>query len=63
MTQEIPTIAGRVPDSSGRKPKTSDEIRVCAVRGCDTKLSRYNIKDACYRHRTTRFPRVRGRPD
>ncbi|MGD2043846.1 MAG: hypothetical protein PVJ28_09380 [Acidimicrobiia bacterium] len=62
MTNETTTIVGRIPGKSGKKPKTEDESRVCADESCDTRLSRYNTKEACFRHRPPRFPRVRGRP-
>jgi len=61
MTQETPTVAGRIPEQSGKSPKTVDQVRVCSESSCDTKLSRYNTHHACYRHRPMRFPRVRGR--
>ena len=61
MTQEAPTIVGRVPERSGKTPKTSDEGRVCAYPSCGTKLTRYNTSDICYPHRPKRYPRVRGR--
>ncbi len=62
VTPETPTLVGRIPNKTGKKPKTADENRICSQKGCDTKLSKYNTKDACYRHRAPRFPRVRGRP-
>ena len=62
MTNETTTIVGRIPTKTGKRPKTDDEVRVCKDESCDTKLSRYNTRDACYRHRSPRFPRVRGRP-
>lgn len=62
VTPETPTLVGRIPNKAGKKPKTTDEARTCSDKSCDTKLSRYNTKDACYRHRPPRFPRVRGRP-
>ncbi len=61
LTQETPTIVGRIPEKSGKTPKTQDEERVCADPSCKTKLTRYNTSDHCYRHKPRRFPRVRGR--
>jgi len=61
LTQDTPTIVGRIPEKSGKTPKTADEKRVCSEPSCDTKLTRYNIHDVCYRHLPQRFPRVRGR--
>lgn len=62
MAQESPTIVGRKPDTTMKRPKTAAEARICDEKGCETKLSRYNTNEKCYRHRPTRFPRVRGRP-
>lgn len=62
MTQTTPTIVGRIPNNRGKRPKISEETRICADAGCDTKLSRYNIHESCYLHRPLRYPRVRGRP-
>lgn len=61
LTQETPTIVGRIPEKSGKTPKTSTVGRVCSDPGCETKLTRYNTSDYCYRHKPARFPRVRGR--
>lgn len=61
LTQETPTIVGRIPEKSGKTPKTSAVGRVCGDPGCNTKLTRYNTSDYCYRHKPARFPRVRGR--
>ncbi|HET8739559.1 MAG TPA: hypothetical protein VFO17_07490 [Acidimicrobiia bacterium] len=61
MTQETPTLIGRIPERSGKTPKTLPAGRVCAYPSCDTKLNRYNTSDVCYTHRPQRFPRVRGR--
>ena len=62
MPQTPETIVGRLPNTTGRRPRTIDEPRVCSFQGCDTKLSRYNVKSLCYQHSPTRFRRVRGRP-
>lgn len=61
MTQETPTITGRIPERSGKMPKTSAVGRICAEKTCETKLTKYNNSDYCYRHKPSRFPRVRGR--
>lgn len=61
LTQETPTIVGRIPEKSGKTPKTEDGERVCGDPACDTKLTRYNTSEHCYRHKPRRFPRVRGR--
>ncbi|MFQ5947496.1 MAG: hypothetical protein ACE5KX_01370 [Acidimicrobiia bacterium] len=44
-----------------RAPKSFSEERICARKGCGTRLSRYNRRDYCYAHAPTRFPRLRGR--
>lgn len=44
-----------------RAPRAHDGERLCAHRGCPTKLSRYNSREFCYAHAPTRFPRLRGR--
>lgn len=44
-----------------RAPKATDEVRVCAQKGCSTRLSRYNRRDHCFAHAPTKFPRLRGR--
>lgn len=61
MTQVTPTMVGRIPVRSGKSPRAVDEERICSDPSCDTKLSRYNTHELCYRHRPARFPRVRGR--
>ncbi|MGQ0849662.1 MAG: hypothetical protein ACT4OP_11190 [Actinomycetota bacterium] len=35
--------------------------RVCAYKGCETRLSQYNRRELCYAHAPVHFPRVRGR--
>lgn len=52
---------GSIP-GSGRRPKTDDRQRRCALKDCDTVLSRYNLGDLCRVHAPLRFPRTRGRP-
>ncbi len=44
-----------------RAPRTYDEDRRCAHKGCTTTLSKYNRREHCYAHAPTRFPRLRGR--
>lgn len=46
---------------TGRRPKTVDGVRVCAMEQCDTRLSRYNRKRTCHVHTPVRYPRIRGR--
>lgn len=47
---------------AGRRPKTDERRRLCAVEHCDTVLSRYNLGESCRLHAPVRFPRTRGRP-
>jgi hypothetical protein len=43
-----------------RRPRSFGEHRVCAVKGCEVRLSRYNRSDRCFGHAPARFPRLRG---
>lgn len=54
-------LKGRAIKGVTRPSKQFKEDRVCAKKGCDTKLSRYNKREYCYAHAPVRFPRVRGR--
>ncbi len=56
----VEIIKGSQPERVSR-PRTYKAGRVCAYRGCSTKLSVYNRRDFCNHHAPTRFPRVRGR--
>ena len=44
-----------------RPSRKFGEDRVCAQKGCETRLSQYNRREFCYAHAPVRFPRVRGR--
>ncbi len=50
----------RWPRGNARKPRTYSEGRVCEKTDCDTRISRYNRSEYCFRHTPARFPRVRG---
>lgn len=54
-------LRGRRLDGGARAPKTYATERLCAEKGCDTKLSRYNRREWCFAHAPTRYPRLRGR--
>jgi hypothetical protein len=54
-------MKGRRLTGANRAPKTYSTERLCAQRGCSTKLSRYNRREWCYAHAPTKFPRLRGR--
>ncbi len=44
-----------------RPSRKYGEGRVCAHKGCNTRLSQYNRREYCFAHAPVRFPRVRGR--
>ena len=48
------------PAGKFRRPRTYDQGRRCATRGCETVISRYNHAEHCYSHRPVSFPRLRG---
>jgi hypothetical protein len=54
------TITAKATPERGRKPKLGEPDRRCAESGCDTRLTRYNRKDKCYRHQPRKRPRLRG---
>lgn len=57
-----PTIRGSRPHTgSGRRNRRYGAGRVCAVEGCDTRLSQYNGRDKCWVHADIKIPRLRGR--
>jgi hypothetical protein len=53
-------LMAEIPPRSGRRPPATDGHRVCAARGCKTKLTRYNRSNTCYAHQVRRYPRIRG---
>ena len=55
------TLKGRRISGGVRPSRNFGEGRLCAKRGCDTRLSRYNRREFCYAHAPIRFPRVRGK--
>ena len=61
MTSMQEVVGHKLSDQGRRPPKQGDVGRVCQAEGCDTVLSRYNNKAACFRHSPTRYPRIRGR--
>ena len=54
------TLTGRRVPTRGRRPISNKQGRACAKKGCQTILSRYNLRDYCFAHAPKRFPRVRG---
>ena len=54
-------LRGRRLDGGARAPKTYSTERLCADKGCETKLSRYNRREWCFAHAPTKYPRLRGR--
>ncbi len=57
----VQEVVGHKLGDQGRPPKQQAIGRVCEAEDCDTKLSRYNRKEKCFRHSPTRYPRTRGR--
>lgn len=55
------TLTGKRIKGGIRPSRTYEEGRVCAKKGCETRISRYNRREYCYTHAPTRFPRLRGR--
>jgi hypothetical protein len=53
------TRPGRMPRPSRTVDQSAE--RVCEVRGCTTKLSRYNFRSRCWQHTEIVFPNYRGR--
>lgn len=49
----------------GKIPRPSRTVeageRVCEHPGCDTRLSRYNLREKCWQHTDIVFPNYRGR--
>lgn len=43
-----------------RRPKVYSIGRECASNMCDTRLSRYNKNEFCFRHAPVKYPRLRG---
>lgn len=54
-------MKGRRVFGTSRAPKAATETRLCARKGCETKLSRYNKREYCYTHAPVKYPRIRGR--
>ncbi len=59
LTQSVER--GRTTLPKGSAPLDHGAGRVCATRGCNTLLARYNPGSLCYAHASPRFPRMRGR--
>jgi hypothetical protein len=55
------TVRGAAIKGVTRPSKRFQPGRVCARKGCDTKLSQYNKAEFCHVHAPIRFPRVRGK--
>jgi len=47
-------LRGKAPAHTGRRNKVFAEGRVCAVAGCDTRLSVYNASAECWQHTEVR---------
>ncbi len=55
------TLKGEAIRGATRPSKDFGPGRVCATKGCSTKLSRYNRREHCYTHAPVKYPRVRGK--
>lgn len=55
------TVRGAAIKGVTRPSKRFETGRVCAKKGCPTKLSQYNKAEFCHVHAPVRFPRVRGK--
>ncbi len=55
-----PTMRAATAGRIRQRPKTYGGDRVCGHSVCETKLSRYNRDEYCFRHAPARFPRMRG---
>lgn len=55
------TVRGAAIKGVTRPSKRFESGRVCARKGCVTKLSQYNKAEFCHAHAPIRFPRVRGK--
>lgn len=55
------TVRGAAIKGVTRPSKRFESGRVCAKKGCGTKLSQYNKAEFCHVHAPIRFPRVRGK--
>lgn len=55
------TVRGAAIKGVTRPSKRFATDRVCAQKGCKTKLSQYNKAEFCHLHAPIRFPRVRGK--
>jgi len=55
------TVRGAAIKGVSRPSKRFATDRLCAKKGCETKLSQYNKAEYCHAHAPIRFPRVRGK--
>ncbi|MBT8214273.1 MAG: hypothetical protein KJP12_03540 [Acidimicrobiia bacterium] len=53
-------MATRPGQGGRRRPKTYGGNRRCHSDMCDTRLSRYNNSEFCFRHAPVKYPRLRG---
>ncbi len=59
-TGEVSILRGSALPRGTRRPRTVEDRRICAARGCRTVLSRYNPRSTCHVHAPVRYPRIRG---
>lgn len=55
------TVKGAAIKGVTRPSRRFEPGRLCAKKGCVTKLSQYNKAEFCHAHAPIRFPRVRGK--
>jgi len=54
------TLRATSPGRARRRPKTYGDMRVCADKECETRLSRYNRETYCFTHAPAKYRRMRG---
>lgn len=54
-------MQGTKPGKGPRPSRTASAGRVCEALGCETRLSVYNSKRACWQHTEIVFPNFRGK--
>ncbi len=54
-------MKGSRPGKFPHPSQTSEDGRICAVMGCTTRLSIYNLRSTCWQHADLVFPNYRGK--
>lgn len=58
--RETYPVRGSMVTRGSRRSAVAKSRRVCVARGCETVLSRYNLRPTCYHHAPVSYPRLRG---